>query len=127
LQVAVDHLFHGLPDAQWIKDLQVGHAVEKDDAHYELIGVAHLFHRFLAPFLGEITVTPIVEQPVMQPVLIDRRQLSSDSLVKVVYDLRISPDFLRAPTVAEKVRAWILTESQSGEAVLMRGRHRDCA
>jgi len=48
----------------------------------QLVGVLHLLDRFLAPLLGERLVAPIVEQPVMQPVLVDRRQFVPQRLIE---------------------------------------------
>ena len=56
----------------------------------ELVGVLHLLDRFLAPLLGERLVAPIVEQPVMQPVLVDGRQFVPQALVEKIDDARIA-------------------------------------
>src|SRR5262249_53458773 len=45
---------------------------------------------FLAPFLGERPIAPIVQQPVMQPILIDGRELVPQPLVEVVDDTGIA-------------------------------------
>jgi hypothetical protein len=89
-QVAVQHFFGGLADVQGIEHLHVGKAVEEDDALDQLVGVLHLLDRFLAPLLGEILVAPIIEQPVMQPVLVDGRELVAERLVQIFDDFGIA-------------------------------------
>src|SRR5262249_10292161 len=59
---------------------------EEDDAGDEVVGVAHLLDRFLAPLLGEVAVAPIVQEPVMQPVLVDGGELVPERLVEIVDD-----------------------------------------
>src|ERR1043165_7161275 len=90
LQVGVEDLLDVLSDVQRIEHLHVGEALQEDDAVDELVGVLHLLDRFLAPLLGEVLVAPVVEQPVMQPVLIDRGQLAAQALVEIVDDLGVA-------------------------------------
>ena len=81
-EVALEDFLDVLPDMQRIEHLQVGKAVEEDDALHELVGVLHLLDQFLAPFLGELVEAPVVEQAVMQPVLVDRGQLVRRPLLR---------------------------------------------
>src|ERR1700722_10245305 len=83
---------------QRIEHLHIGKAIEEDDAVDELVGMFHLFDGFLAPLLGERLVAPVAEQPVMQPVLIDRRQLVPKRLVEVIDDARLALH-VRTPAV----------------------------
>ena len=85
-EIAVEHLPHVLSDVKRIEHLQVGKAVEKDDALDDLVGVLHLLDRFLAPFLRQVAVAPIVQEPVMQPVLVDGRQLMPQAAVEIFND-----------------------------------------
>lgn len=64
-KVGGDDLFDRLADAQRIENLQIGEALKEDDALHETVGVLHLLDRFLAPFLGEFLIAPIVEHAVM--------------------------------------------------------------
>ena len=89
-EIAIEHLLHGLADAQRVEHLQIGEALEKDDALDQLVGVMHFLDRFRLPFLGEIAKTPIVEQPVMQPVLIDGGQFVAQPLVQIFDDLGVA-------------------------------------
>src|SRR6202044_3788274 len=89
-QIAFEDLFHRLPDMQRIEHLHVGEAVEKDDAVDELVGVLHLLDGLLAPLLGEIAIAPIVQQPVMQPILVDRGKFMPQGLVEIIDDDRLT-------------------------------------
>src|ERR1700752_1104866 len=71
-----------------IKHLHVRKAVEEDDALDRLVAVRNFFDGFLAPLLGERLVAPIVQQPVMQPVLVDRGQFVPERLVEEIDDAR---------------------------------------
>ena len=50
-------------------------------------GVVHFLDRFGALLLGELLVAPVVEQPVVKPVLVDRPELEKQRLVKPLDDL----------------------------------------
>ncbi len=82
LQVAFEHLLDVLADHQGVDVLQIGKALEEDDAHDELVGVLHLLDGFLALLLGELGEAPIVEQTVMQPVLVDGGELVFSALFR---------------------------------------------
>jgi hypothetical protein len=75
---------------QRIEHLQIGKAVEEDDALDQLVGMLHLLDRFLAPLLGQRFQAPVVQQPVVQPVLIDRGELMPQRLVEIFDDLGIA-------------------------------------
>ncbi len=89
-EVALDDLFHVLADPQGIEHLHVGKAVEEQDAVGEAIGVLHLLDRFLAPDLGHLQQAPIVEKPVVQPVLVDGGELVAQALVEIIDDFRVA-------------------------------------
>ena len=67
--------------------LQVGMAFEEDDARDELVGVMHFLDRFRALLLGELAVAPVLQQPVVKPVLVDGAELQKQRLVKPLDDL----------------------------------------
>src|SRR5262249_17960287 len=83
-KIAVEHLPHVLPNAKRIEHLHVGKAVEEDDARDDLVGVLHLLDRFLAPFLGQVPVTPIVQETIMQPILVDGGKLMPQTAVEIL-------------------------------------------
>ena len=56
----------------------------------EFVRVLHFLDRFRAPFLGEVEETPIVEQPVVNPVLVDRGELRAKTLVEIFDDFGIA-------------------------------------
>ena len=90
-KVAFEDFLDGLADAQRVEHLQVGEAVEEDDALDEAVRVVHLLDGFLAPGLGELLVAPIVQDPVMEPVLVDRRQLAAQAAIEILDNLRDRP------------------------------------
>ena len=87
LEIALQHLLEVLPDHQRRDVLQVGQALQEDDAHHQLVGVLHLLDQFLALLLGELGEAPVVEHAVVQPVLVDGAQLVLEGLVQDVDDL----------------------------------------
>ena len=89
-EVAFEDFLDVLADAQGIENLQVGEAVEEDDALDEAIRVVHLLDGFLAPGLRKFLVAPIVQEPVMQPVLVDRRQLAAQAAIEILDNLGIT-------------------------------------
>ena len=89
-EVALKHFLDVLADVQGVEHLHVRKAVEEDDAVDQLVGVLHLLDGFRAPFLGEILEAPVVEQPVVQPVLVDRGQFVAERLVQEIDDFWIA-------------------------------------
>src|SRR4029079_1567781 len=79
-----------LADAQGIEHLHVGKAVEEQDAVGELVGVLHLLDGFLAPDLGHFQKAPIVQEPVMQPVLADGGEFAAQALVEIIDDFWVA-------------------------------------
>ena len=86
LEIAFEDLLDVLADHQGIEMLHVGKAFEEDDARHQLVGVMHLLDRFLPLLLGELGVAPIVEQPVMQPILIDGGELAGQRFIEIFDD-----------------------------------------
>ncbi len=60
-KVAFEDFLDGLADAERIEHLQVGKAVEEEDALDEAVGVVHFLDRFLAPGLRELLIAPVVQ------------------------------------------------------------------
>jgi hypothetical protein len=69
-----------------VDHLHVGKPVEEDDALHDLVGMLHFLDRLLSPFLGQREVAPIVQQPVMQPVLVDGGELMPEATVEIFDD-----------------------------------------
>ena len=86
-EVGLEHFLDGLADAQRRDALQVGMAFEEDDALDQLVGVMHLFDRFGALLVGELREAPVVQEPVMHPILVDGTELEKEGLVKPLDDL----------------------------------------
>ncbi len=87
LEIALQHLFDVLADHQGCDVLQIGEALQEEDAIHELVGVVHLLDRFLALLLRKAGVAPVIQHAVMQPVLVDGAQLELEGLVQDVDDL----------------------------------------
>src|SRR3984893_14680416 len=85
-EVALDDFLDVLPDPQGIQHLHVGKPVEEQDAIGEPIGVMHLLDGFLAPLLGQLQQTPVVQHPKMQPILVDGGELAAQTLVEIFDD-----------------------------------------
>ena len=79
-----------MADAQRIEHLHIREAFEEEDALGEMIRVMHLLNGLFFPFFCEFEKAPIVENAVMQPVLIDSRQLCAQSAIEIVDDLRVT-------------------------------------
>jgi hypothetical protein len=69
---------------------KVGKALKEQDPIRELVGVLHLFDGFLAPGLGHLQQAPIVEYPVMQPVLVDGGKFAAEAPVEIVDDFWVA-------------------------------------
>ena len=89
-EVAFEDTLDVLSDPQPVTWLHVRAAFEKQNASDEQVGVLHFFDRLLAPGLGEVLEAPVVENSVVQPILIDGRQLMAESLVQVLDDALIA-------------------------------------
>jgi hypothetical protein len=53
---------------------------------HDLVGVLHFLDRFLAPLLGKRPIAPIVQQPIVQPVLVDGGELVPKAFVEIFDD-----------------------------------------
>ena len=89
-QIAFDDFLDVLADPQGIEHLHVRKAVEEQDAVGELVGVLHLLDGFLAPDLGHVQQAPIVQEPVMQPVLVDGGEFAAQALVEIIDDFWVA-------------------------------------
>ena len=59
---------------------------EEDDAVDQQVGVVHLLDRFLPLLLGKAGETPVLREPIVQPVLVDGAELELQRLVEAVDD-----------------------------------------
>ena len=78
-QIALDDFPHVLPDAQGVKHLHVRKSVEEDNAVGDPVGVVHFLDGFLASDLRHVQKIP--KEAVMQPILVDGRELMSQGRV----------------------------------------------
>src|SRR5262245_66583704 len=65
----------------------------------------HLFDRFLALLLGELGVAPVVEHPVVQPILVNGAQFVLESVIEYVDDLFLA--FHATSPVPGSLRDWL--------------------
>ena len=90
LQVAF-HAFDGrLADQQLVEILQVGQALEEEDALDQLVGMLHLVDRFVIFNLAELRQAPVPEHARMQEILVDGRKLVLQGLVQEFDDLGVA-------------------------------------
>src|SRR5579863_9050098 len=80
--VVSEDLDHGLPDRKLAQLLQIGQAIEKEDALHELVGVLHLVDRLLVNLLAEVLVTPVQAHLGVEEVLTDGGQLAGQDFVE---------------------------------------------
>ena len=85
-KVGFENFLDILADAQRRDGLKVGMAFQKDDPLDELVGVVHFLDRLGAFLLGQLRIAPVVEKPVVQPVLVDRSEFEKQRLVKPLDD-----------------------------------------
>src|SRR5690606_23925657 len=75
-----------LADAQLAQVLEVGQAVEEQDALGQLVGMLHLVDRLVVLVLGEFLQPPVLQHPGVQEVLVDRNEFVVERLVQVLDD-----------------------------------------
>src|SRR4051794_6034496 len=89
-EVALNDFLDVLADPQRVQHLHVGKAVEEQDAVGKAVGVVHFLNGFLAPGLGHLQETPMIQQPEMQPILVDGGQFAAQTLVEIFDDLWVA-------------------------------------
>ena len=128
LEVGTEDLLDRFADPQPAERLEIGQPVEEQDALRQLVGMLHLVDRFVALEFGESGDAPMVEQPVVQPVLVDRGELVAECLVEQFDDpcvaLHASP-----PGWRQHRPGWRLPEAgnQAARAVVWRNFARSVA
>src|SRR5260370_30965419 len=75
LEVALEDLLDILANVEPAERLEIGQAVEKQDASREPVGVLHLVDRLGTLERRQLLDAPIVEQSIVQPILLCRCQL----------------------------------------------------
>ncbi len=98
LQVELELLGHRLADVHLAVSLQVGHALQVEDALDQLVGVLHLLDAFLAHSLVEAAVAPVVAEAGVEEVLVDRGQLGREHVIEQRDDLLVA---FHAPSGSE--------------------------
>src|ERR1700687_3268281 len=69
---------------------QIKLGFEENDARGEARGVLHLPDRFLAPLLRKLQQAPVMQQPEMQPILVDGGEFVAQALVEIFDDLCVA-------------------------------------
>ena len=90
IKVGLEDFFNRFTDAQTPKHLEIGQAIQEQDTLGQLVGMLHLVDRFMAFHFRQLLHAQIIEQPVMQPILIDRGQLVLQCLVQKFDDFCIA-------------------------------------
>jgi hypothetical protein len=90
LEVELELLLHRLADVDLVEALDVGHALEEEDALDELVGVLHLVDRLVADLLRQLHVAPVGAHLGVDEVLVDRCQLGRQDLVEGGDDLVVA-------------------------------------
>ena len=86
--VEVELLGHRLADADAAQPLQVGHALEHEDALDELLGVVHLLDGLVAVLVGQALPSPVLAQLGVGEVLVDGGEFGRQGLVEELDDAR---------------------------------------
>jgi hypothetical protein len=73
-QVGRQHFFRVFADQQLVQGLQVGQAVQHQDAVDQAVGMLHFADRFVVFLLAQLVQSPVAVHARMQEVLVDRRQ-----------------------------------------------------
>src|SRR5258705_4746965 len=90
LEVALEDLLDILANVEPAERLEIGQAVEKQDASREPVGVLHLVDRLGPLERVELLDAPIVEQAIVQPILIGRGELVLQRFVEKLDDLGVA-------------------------------------
>ncbi|SOZ24721.1 hypothetical protein CBM2608_A50065 [Cupriavidus taiwanensis] len=90
LQVALEHLGGILAEQQLVQVLQVGQAVQHQDALDQAVGVLHFADRFLVLHLAELLQAPVAIHAGVQEILVDRGQLVLELGVEMLDDLLVT-------------------------------------
>lgn len=79
-EIRLERFLEVLADPQRIQLLQVGMAFQEDDPLDQPIRVVHFLDRSAARLVGDLAEAPVLLQPVMQPILTDRRKPQTAAL-----------------------------------------------
>lgn len=90
LQVAFDDLFRVLADEDLAQVLQVGQAVEHQDALDQAIGMLHLADRLLVFVVPDALEPPVAVHARVEEILVDGGQLVLELGVQILDDLLIA-------------------------------------
>ena len=89
-QVARQNLGHVFTDLQLGQVLQVGQAVEHEDAVHQPVGVLHLADRLFVFLLGQLAKAPMLEHAVVQEILVDSGQFVLELRLQMANDLCVT-------------------------------------
>src|SRR5690349_5596538 len=89
-EIGLKDFLHSLADPQASEHLEVGKPAEEEDPFRQAVGMLHLVDRLGALEGGEPADAPIVEHPVMKPILVGRGELVLQRFVEQLDDLGIA-------------------------------------
>jgi hypothetical protein len=89
--IVLHHLGNHLAYMQGLKRLHIRISLKEQNPLNQPIGMLHFLDGFHPPFPGKILDSPIIQQPIMQPVLVYGGKLMTQRLVEIVDNLWITP------------------------------------
>ncbi|CUX39401.1 conserved hypothetical protein [Agrobacterium genomosp. 13 str. CFBP 6927] len=89
-EIRFQHFLDVLADAQRRQGLKVGMAFEEDNTIDDLVGVLHLFDGFCTLLLCKLGVAPVVQKPVVKPILVYCTEFEKKGLVKPLDDFFVA-------------------------------------
>jgi hypothetical protein len=89
-QIAGQNFGHVLANHQLAQVLQVGQAVEHENAVHQHVGVLHLADGFVVLLLGQLAKAPVLEHAVVHEVLVDGGQFVLELGLQVANDLWVA-------------------------------------
>src|SRR5438874_2114497 len=104
-QIAFEDLAHILADQELVEILQIGEAIEEQDALDQLVGVLHLVEGGVVLAVAELCDAPMAQHPRMQKILIDRGQLVLEHRIQMLNDGLVAPH-CRSPQGSGRSLNW---------------------
>ena len=77
------NFFHRLADHKPVKILQIGQALQKQNALDQLVGMLHFLNRFFLKLFRKLVITPVERHARMQEILVDRGQLKLQRMIEI--------------------------------------------
>ncbi|MNT36678.1 hypothetical protein D3C72_1727790 [compost metagenome] len=89
-EVARQNLRHVFAHSQLGQVLQIGQAVQREDAVHQPVGMLHLADGFCIFLLGQLVEAPVLEHAVVQKILVDGREFVPELGLQMANDLCVT-------------------------------------